>query len=162
MYTLVDAGCVPGETTSVTVADFDEPDAPTLLQAPGNSRLLDRLLPLDPFASGVLRVLALSAAAARSTTPLTYAPRSNAPGSHAATASAQRILDRMLKDLGPAGTDLTASSIQLWRVHQLYCVNEQEALRVSGRHRKDYMIESLFRGAQALIQTTDNDSRGGF
>jgi hypothetical protein len=148
IYAMTDAGLVPGETTSVTLNDLDDPAEPTDLKAPGNQHIKGRHLPMDAFAQTVLgrRAAAALTKGTSPDSPLTYRPRTNLPGTPAATASAQGILDRMLAELDLANSDVTASSITLWRIHTVWAhQGEHLALQVSGRNSKEQMLAILFR-----------------
>ncbi|GAA4722343.1 hypothetical protein GCM10025782_20370 [Pedococcus ginsenosidimutans] len=148
IYTLTDAGLTPGETTSFTLGDFDDVKDPAEVLAPGNGHLKCRLLPLDGFGQQLLFRCATSATikGTAPTTLLTYTPRTNLPGTAAASASAQGVLDRMLSEVGLANTDVTASSITLWRVHSTWAEHGTDiAWQVSGRSTPEQMLTMLFR-----------------
>jgi hypothetical protein len=107
IYAMVDAGMVPGETTSVTTRDVDDYERPSMVYAPGNGHLADRYLPLDRFGSAVIggRVAKAVADGYSPSRPLTYVPRKNHPGSKQATASAQGVLTGSSPSSGwPAST----------------------------------------------------------
>jgi hypothetical protein len=82
IYAMTDAGLVPGETTSVTLNDLDDPAEPTDLKAPGNQHIKGRHLPMDAFAQTVLgrRAAAALTKGTSPDSPLTYRPRKNLPG----------------------------------------------------------------------------------
>ncbi|WP_028650211.1 hypothetical protein [Nocardioides halotolerans] len=168
VYTLLDAGQVPGETTHVTIEDYDDPEMPQLVLAAGNRHLEPRFLTLDQFATHTLgRHLehALRAGYSRSA-PLTYRPRvrkdaeSHAPGSTSAIASAQRIIDRLIQQLGLPTVDITASSITQWRVATTLATRGAEAAwQLSGRSKVEGMYRALG-GAYRTTPTARPDDHG--
>jgi hypothetical protein len=165
IYTLVEAGMVPGESTHTRIDDFDDPEMPMQLLAAGNGHLAARFLTLDTFARHITsRHMALALRAgydARS--PLTYKPRdrgakTHESGSASATASAQRVLDRFIDELRLPTGDITASSITQWRVastleHQSF----EQALAVSGRKKMDAMLRALGTTRRAPTTRPDDD-----
>lgn len=151
VYSLVEAGMVPGETTLVTLSDFSDCDGHEVsshVLAPGNGHLASRFLPLDSYTRHVLGRLVNAATLAQvdAAKPLLYTPRDakNLPGSPVATASAQGVLDRLLKSVGLFQDDTTASSIYLWRVQSTYlAAGVDAALEISGRSTASQMFQSL-------------------
>ena len=81
-------------------------DLPLLMMPPARS-FEDRLLRLEPFHVRALRLHIDSL----DTELMTYRPRSNAPGSDQAAASMHGVLGRLLKTVGIANDDLTASCV---------------------------------------------------
>jgi hypothetical protein len=118
VYTLVESGMTPGETTHVSLDDTDDYEMPQMVLAAGNAHLQSRFLPLDRFNTVVLGRFTEAAHRAGIATaqPLTYQGRKHAPGSSAATASAQGIIDRLLKEVGLFNDDVSATSLRLWRL----------------------------------------------
>lgn len=168
IYTLLDAGLVPGETTEVRIEDFDDREMPQELLAAGNGHLDARHLDLDQFATLTLgRHLEHALRAGHSPqAPLTYKPRTpkegkekHEPGSTSATASAQRIIDRFLEQLGLPTGDITASSITQWRVATTLATQGAEAaLEISGRTNLDAMYRAL--GSTTAISAPRTDDVG--
>jgi hypothetical protein len=165
--TLLFAGLVPCETTQVRIDDFDDPAAPTILLAAGNAQLEARYIELDSFASHILgRHMQQALRAGRSReTPLTYRPRKrkqgpkHLPGSTAATASAQGVIDRFIAQLGLPTGDITATSLTQWRCATVLATEGiQAALAVSGRHS----VESMFRalGVSGVKPVAEPDDDG--
>jgi len=106
-YVVGDAGLPPTEATSVRVDDLNlRGDLPLLMMPPARS-FEDRLLRLEPFHVRALRLHIDSL----DTELLTYRPRKNAPGSDQAAASMHGVLGRLLKTVGIANDDLTASCV---------------------------------------------------
>lgn len=152
IYTLTDAGLVPGETTHVSIDDADDAEMPQLLLAAGNAHIAARFIDLDPFATHTLgrHIQHALRAGHDPKAPLTYTPRvrktgpKHQPGSVSATASAQRIIDRFLEQLRLPTGDITASSITQWRVASLLeSQGVDAALAMSGRSNKDAMFRAL-------------------
>ncbi|MHA3838283.1 hypothetical protein ACXR8F_21425 [Terrabacter sp. AAH1] len=147
VFALVQAGLAPGETTKVTLDHFDEHATPRALMAPGNGHVVSRYIELDPFATFVLGGLTRHNVKANlpTTGPLTYRPRlGTAPGSKAAVASAQGVINNLLKRLGLFQNDVTASSLTQWRVQTAWKTKGAEyALSVSGRSSTLQMWEAL-------------------
>jgi hypothetical protein len=118
VYTLVETGFTPGETTMFSLDDVDDYEMPELVVAAGNGQLASRFLPVDTYGRVVLG--RFTEAAYKKGQPTsksaTYAGRKHAPGSSAATASAQGIIDRFLKELGLFNVDVSATSLRLWRI----------------------------------------------
>lgn len=129
VYALVDAGATPRETTTVTPSHFTvDGEARYVIvgehPTPGaKSPSMDhRFLDLDRFGRALLEP-----AVARQmedhgdpNRTFTYRPTTNLPGSNQAASSAQRVLDRLMVAAGIVGRDVTASSIYLWRVQEVY------------------------------------------
>lgn len=168
IYTLIDAGLVPGETTHFKIDDLDEPELPRLLLAAGNAQVASRFLELDPFTTVILsRHVDHALRAGHSpNTPLTYKPRApksadkqqHQPGSISATASAQRIIDRFIGHLGLPTGDITASSITQWRVaHTIATQGVQAALAISGRTNLEAMFRALGTHPTHVTSPTDDD-----
>ncbi|WP_210503025.1 site-specific integrase [Nocardioides xinjiangensis] len=151
VYTLLDAGLVPGETTAVRIDDSDDAEQPTELLAAGNAHLKSRFVHLDPFTRFVLSRHLQHALRAGfdPTTPLLYTPQNRGkdthqPGSPSATASAQRCIDRFIAQLGLPTGDITASSITQWRVGAtLLSHGSDTAWALSGRSSKEAMWRAL-------------------
>jgi hypothetical protein len=163
IYAMLDAGLVPGETTPVSLNDFDDIDQPTELLAPGNGHLDPRLLPLDRFAQAVLGRRTRAANKSNMRKPLTYAPRKNAPGSAAASASAHGVVDRILTELGLADIDVTASSVMLWRLATVYATaGADTATAMSGRRSRAQMEAILFRAPVSANVLTQPPAITGF
>ena len=78
-----------------------------MLMMPTSRSFEDRLLRLEPFHVNALR-LHIGSLDGRL---MTYRPRKNAPGSDPAAASMHGVLGRLLKTVGIANDDLTASCI---------------------------------------------------
>ena len=118
---------------------------PTERQPP--RALAPRFIPLDGFAQALLGRLARDAhkRGKHDSQPLTYSPRSGKPTANAGTASAQGVMDRMLAELGLANSDVTASSITQWRIHDVYVTTDvKSALEFSGRRTTKQMEDILF------------------
>lgn len=147
VFALVQAGLAPGETTKVTLDHFDDQATPRALMAPGNRHVASRYIELDPFATYVLGGLTRHNVNANLATsaPLTYRPRlGTEPGSKAAVASAQGVLDNLLRRLGLLQADVTASSLTQWRVQTAWKDHGAEyALGLSGRSSDLQMWEAL-------------------
>ena len=129
MYALVETGMTPGETSNFRSNDLDDPNNPTLVLAAGNRVQNARFLPLDRFAARIL-VSAVAQAHQRGLEPhetVIYRGTKNAPGSPAATASVQGVLNRFLKQLGLHQADVSASSIRKWRLEQVYIAQGVQA-----------------------------------
>jgi integrase len=144
-YVLIESGLVPGETTKVCIEDFDEPELPQLVLAPGNAHLKPRFVELDQFTSHTLgRHLEHAHRAGRKTNaPLVYKGRGHEPGSSSAIASAQRKIDRFLEQLGLPTGDITASSITQWRIATVLRTQGSGAAHaLSGRT----WLEQMYRG----------------
>lgn len=166
VYALCETGATPGETTEIALDSFDDVEDPSIVILPGNNQMGLRLPDLDDYARQILRPLLRDAAdrAARIEdraerdrawkSPLTYLPRKNAPGSPAATASAQGVIDRLFKRWGLANDDVTAFSVPLWRVATTYTQHGIAAAReVSGRPAESTlrMINVRAQTAQAFV-----------
>lgn len=106
-YVVADAGLPPTEATSVRVNDLNLQGGLPLLMMPPARSFEDRLLRLEPFHVRALRLHIDSL----DTELMTYRPRSNAPGSDQAAASMHGVLGRLLKTVGIANDDLTASCV---------------------------------------------------
>lgn len=152
IYTLTDAGLVPGETTHVTIEDVDDPEMPQVLLAAGNAQIAARFIELDRFTTHTLgrHIEQALRAGHAPKAPLTYAPRArkngekHQSGSVSATASAQRIIDRFLEQLRLPTGDITATSITQWRVATtLKSQGVQAAWAASGRTNVDAMWRAL-------------------
>jgi hypothetical protein len=107
-YVLCEAGATPGETTTVTSADLDNPTWPTCVWAPGNRDRDRRSLPLNSWQSRILADhVKQRTAAGLSQQPLVIdGPRKNP------TAYVQQALDGLLAKAGlDQLPDVTASSI---------------------------------------------------
>lgn len=142
-YVICESGAMPAESTTVGIEVVDDPQAPGGFLVAGN-RLLDcRILPISDFGVPIFstcvtaEIQQLARAgkdtpAARSM-PLTY--RGNhTPGGPAATASAQGIIDRLLKRWGLKKDDVTAASLPLWAVAAAYRQHGlRAAAKISGR-----------------------------
>lgn len=149
IYALIECGMTPGETTHFSLGDIvgDHESVETVL-ATGNGHIVSRFLPVDAFSASVLArftQVAHDAGTARDT-PLTYTGRVNVPGSVQATASSQRIIDRLLDQAGLANTDTTATSIRLWRLERAYRTHgDTFAQELAGYGAKKDDIEKLWR-----------------
>lgn len=123
IYALIESGTTPGETTHFSLGDiFGDHESIEMVLAAGNGQISSRFLPVDAFNACVLgrfTQVARDAGTADSVT-LTYTGRVNVPGSVQATASSQRIIDRLLDQAGLANTDTTATSIRLWCLDTAY------------------------------------------
>lgn len=142
-YVICESGAMPAESTTVCVDVVDDPQHPRGFLVAGN-RLLDcRILRVSDFGAPLfttcvtaeLQALARAGKdtpAARSM-PLTY--RGNhIPGGPEATASAQGVIDRLLKRWGLKKDDVTAASLPLWAAEAAYRQHGlRAAARVSGR-----------------------------
>jgi integrase len=161
VYALADAGMTPGETTQVTLGDFDDPDHPTHVIAAGHAKGLEsRFLPLDDFGQRVLarRTRAAVADGSPRHATLTYRPRKNLPGTPAATASSQGVLDRILSTVGLKAADVTASSIGLWRVRTtLEEHGPAAAQELSGRSTAEQMLASINKDLTTEYTEEDED-----
>lgn len=167
IYTYLEAGAVPAETTHVTIADHDDPENPRMLRAAGNQQqLAGRDLPLDTFANHLIarHITHALRAGHDPNTPMTYTPRvrENKPkhqsGSNSATASAQRTIDRFFIDLRLPTGDITASSITQWRVATTLNAHGIEAAwTISGRTR----LESMYRALGTFAPPTQAPSDEG-
>lgn len=131
VYAMVEAGMVPREAPFVTLEDIDDHEMPQMVLAVGHQHLCARFVPLDQFERSVLGRFTQAAhhAGVSRTKTLTYSPRTtgakynpekHAPGTSSATAAAQGLLDRMLKEIGIFNVDVTATSIRLWRLLETY------------------------------------------
>lgn len=149
IYALIESGMTPGETTHFSLGDIggDHENLEMVLAA-GNGHIVPRFLPVDAFNASVLgrfTQVARDAGAATNTT-LTYTGRVNVPGSVQATASSQRIIDRLLDQAGLANTDTTATSIRLWRLVTAYrAYGDTFAQELAGYGAKRDDVERLWR-----------------
>ncbi|MGZ6131996.1 MAG: hypothetical protein ACXWLF_08225 [Myxococcaceae bacterium] len=134
VYTLVEAGMTPGETTHVSLNDHDDHEMPQMVLAAGNAHLQPRFLPLDGFNTVVLGRFTEAAhrAGHAATKPLTYEGRKHDPGTSQATASAQGVLDRLLKEIGLFNADTSATSIRLWRLATTHATQDVKAAQELG------------------------------
>ena len=161
IYTLSDAGQAPGETTHVTIKDFDDPEMPQFVLAAGNGHLAARFVPLDPWTSHTLgRHLEHARRAGHSASaPLTYRGWKHQPGSQSATVSAHQALDRFLAPLRLPTGDLTVGSISQWRVaNVLETQGVDAAVEISGRKNAAAMFRALGeRTDKATTERPDDD-----
>lgn len=162
IYALVESGMTPGETTHFSLGDItgDHENVDMVLAA-GNGHIEARFLPVDTFNALVLSQLtqfAHETGTARNTT-LTYTGRVNVPGSVQATASSQRILDRLLDQAGVANTDTTATSIRLWRLEKAYrAQGDAYAQELAGYGAKQDDVEKLWRTMGFMCSPTENST----
>ncbi|WP_277454095.1 hypothetical protein [Janibacter sp. DB-40] len=127
LYALVEAGMTPGETSQFRCNDLDDAEHPTHVVAAGNRIHEARFLPLDRFAAQILTstVAKASQQGLKPHETALYRGKTNLPGTPAATASVQGVLNRFLKDLGLHLPDVSASGIRKWRLERVY--NDQGA-----------------------------------
>jgi hypothetical protein len=143
MYVICESGAMPAESTTVCVDVVDDPQQPRGFLVAGN-RLLDcRILHLSDFGVPIFTTcvtaeLQTLARAGKDTPlaraiPLTYRGI-HTPGGPEATASAQGIIDRLLKRWGLKKDDVTAASLPLWAADATYRQHGlRAAAKVSGR-----------------------------
>lgn len=135
VFALCDAGQTPTETTQVTVNDIDDRIQCPLVQTAGHRRGLSaRLLPLDAFHTAILAERMSQDPRRRPSDTLSYAPRTNAPGSDAAAASASGIVSRFMAEAKIANIDVAPCSIRAWRIRHAWDTQGPDAaMQISGR-----------------------------
>jgi hypothetical protein len=121
-YALVESGALPSETTVVTPSDFDDPRQPTEVKLPGvRGRVAERVIPLGPYATAVLRKVLDTHLARNSgamTQPLAY-NGDHPGGNNAASASASGNLKRLMRGAGLTDPQLVPMSITRWRIQRI-------------------------------------------
>jgi len=162
-YALAETGLWVSETTSVLPSNFDDLRDPATVQAPGRRSIEARTITLPGWPRRILGIV-LDRHLASSTNAvherLSYSGR--APGTDAATASADGVITRLLSDahvLDTTGRPIkgrkgyrratTPDSICAWRIQQTYeTCGLAAAIETSGRSAASTLGRITWKGAK--------------
>ncbi|WP_176449776.1 tyrosine-type recombinase/integrase [Geodermatophilus saharensis] len=147
VWALGESGAVTSEITTLTVADLDDPAAPTTVRLPGTARHDPRSGDLSPWGARLLARHAadLTSRGATPATPLAYAgaaPRGGAKAQAAACNAIRTVLDR-------AGfgddADVRPASLRNWAGRRLYDAGAplEQVARALGHRSLDACAEDI-------------------
>jgi hypothetical protein len=114
-YLLGESGVRPLESTSLDTTDLDDRALPTTVTAPGVWNFGRRTVKLTGYAAATMPLLLPQLR--RGDQPLSY--DGAAPGHPKAHASLSDVIKRHLRRAGVTDPEITAKSLNLWRVHHV-------------------------------------------